>query len=391
MSLPQHKKNYEIEALRAIAVFLPVLGHLGNLLFWYPQIGNWTYGLWAGVDIFFCISGYVIANAFYKTFYSAARLEDKSLFVKEMVSFYIRRAYRIFPSALLWLLIVCILSVTFNQTGIFTTLKANLLDLVSVATFVSNIHFVSCYTGAAVGKVCGNNGIYWSVSLEEQFYFIFPFLFFLKLRWVGWLAAAILIGTCAAYFNYSSLIHVLYTRTDGLLLGVCLAIFSNSNTYQLIKPSFLADVKFKYLTAPLLIGAILVIPSNGGVIPFIFTMVTLICTITVWTASYNAGYLIPAGTVRNALAYVGARSFAIYLIHNPVFWFTRELWARIEAEGYQFGSHHNIRFLLTAIVLIAILAELNYRFVETPLRKRGIRKSEEYLAAKSGSREPAFL
>lgn len=366
------------------------MGHLGNLLFWYPQIGNWSYGLWAGVDIFFCISGYVIANAFYKTFYSAARLEDKSIFTKQMVSFYIRRAYRILPSAMLWLFIVTVLSVTFNHTGIFGSLKANILDWLSVSTFVSNIHFVSCYTGAAAGKICGNNGIYWSVSLEEQFYFLFPFLFFLRLRWIGWLSAAVLIGTCVAYFNYSSFIHVLYTRTDGILLGVCLAIFKNSNVYTLINPTFLASRKFKYLTAPLLIGAILVIPSNGGVIPFTFTMVTLLCTLTVWTASYNAGYLVPAGVIRNVLAYVGARSFAIYLIHNPVFWFTRELWARIEVAGYQFDSHHNIRFTLTAIVLIAVLAELNYRFVETPLRKRGIRKSEEYLAARSSSHEPAF-
>jgi peptidoglycan/LPS O-acetylase OafA/YrhL len=51
-SMSVNKKNHEIEALRAIAVFLPVLGHLGNLLYWNPAIGQITLGLWAGVDIF---------------------------------------------------------------------------------------------------------------------------------------------------------------------------------------------------------------------------------------------------------------------------------------------------------------------------------------------------
>lgn len=381
-------KNYEIEALRAIAVFLPVMGHLGNLLFWYPEIGNWSYGLWAGVDIFFCISGFVIANAFYKTFYSAARLEDKSTFVKEMVSFYIRRAYRIFPSAMLWLMIVSVLSVTFNQTGIFGSLKANIFDGLSVAMFISNIHFASCYASTLGNKLCGSNGIYWSISLEEQFYFLFPFLFFLKLRWILWLGAAVLLGTGLMYFNTSSFLHVLYTRMDGILLGVCLAIFKNSKAYTLIEPKFLATSALKYFTAIALIGAILVTPSNGGVIPFVFTMVTLLCTITVWLGSYQGGYLFPEGKIRSILAYVGARSFAIYLVHNPSFWLTREIWSRIEGVGFEFNSHYNIRFCVTAIILIAVFAELNYRLIETPLRKRGIEKSKRYLASKAGTREP---
>jgi peptidoglycan/LPS O-acetylase OafA/YrhL len=386
----QHKKNFEIEALRAIAVFLPVMGHLGNLLFWYPQIGNWSYGLWAGVDIFFCISGFVIANAFYKAFYSAARLNDKSTFVKEMVAFYIRRAYRIFPSAMLWVSIVCVLSVIFNQSGIFGSLKANLFDGLSIAMFVSNIHFASCYLNSAIGtKLCGSNGIYWSVSLEEQFYFLFPFLFFLKLRWIGWISVAVLIGTCLAYFNFPML-YVLYTRIDGILLGVCLAIFKNTNVYSLIEPKFLAKSVLKYFTALALIAAILVTPSNGGIVPFVFTMVTLLCTITVWLGSYRGGYLFPEGRIRSVLAYIGARSFAIYLVHNPAFWLTRETWSRIEGIGFQFGSNYNIRFCLTAIALIAIFSELNYRFIETPLRKRGIEKANKYLTSKTTAREPAL-
>jgi peptidoglycan/LPS O-acetylase OafA/YrhL len=388
-SMSAHKKNHEIEALRAIAVFLPVMGHLGNLLYWYPEIGQISLGLWAGVDIFFCISGYVIANAFYKTFYSSARREDKTRFVKEVVSFYIRRAYRILPSAWLWVAVVCLCSVFFNQSGIFGTLKANLVDALSIVLSVSNFHFASCYAHTLGDKLCGSNGIYWSVSLEEQFYFFFPFLFFLRIRWISVLTVLVLLATAVMYFSVTPIIYVLFSRVDGILLGVALAIFQNTKTYHLIQPNFLNNGIMRYVAAPFLIICILMVPAFNGVVPFTFTLVTILCLILVWVGSYNTGYLFPPGLYRNVLAYIGTRSFAIYLIHNPVFWATREIWFRIEGPEAQFDSTYTARFLATALILIAVFCEINYRLIENPLRKRGIAKANNYLYSEQTSAQAA--
>jgi peptidoglycan/LPS O-acetylase OafA/YrhL len=183
----------------------------------------------------------VIANAFYKTFYSNARREDKTRFVKEVVSFYILRAYRILPSAWLWIAVVCMCAVVFNQSGVFGALKANLVDALSTVLSLSNFHFASCYAHTLGDKLCGNNSIYWSVSLEEQFYFLFPFLFFLRIRWISILTAVILMVTAVMYFAITPLISVLFSRVDGILLGVALAIFQNTKTYYLIQPTFLKN------------------------------------------------------------------------------------------------------------------------------------------------------
>jgi peptidoglycan/LPS O-acetylase OafA/YrhL len=121
------------------------------------------------------------------------------------------------------------------------------------------------------------------------------------------------------------------------------------------------------------------IPAFGGVVPFVFTLVSIMCLILVWVGSYNAGYLFPSGTYRKVLSYIGSRFFAIYLIHNPVFWATREIWFRIEGPEAQFNSTYTIRFLATAIVLIVVLCEANYRLIKNPLRKRGIDKANKYL------------
>jgi peptidoglycan/LPS O-acetylase OafA/YrhL len=57
-------RNPEIEVLRGVAVMLVILNHVEVLLPWHHGLG-WDFGggLWCGVDLFFCISGYVIARS----------------------------------------------------------------------------------------------------------------------------------------------------------------------------------------------------------------------------------------------------------------------------------------------------------------------------------------
>ena len=89
------------------------------------------------------------------------------------------------PAALAWLFIVSACSVWFNQTNSFGTLAGNIGDLTAVALNLSNYHFVNCYLGGHASPSCGNNGIYWSISLEEQFYFVFLLLVFMKKSWIA--------------------------------------------------------------------------------------------------------------------------------------------------------------------------------------------------------------
>ncbi len=62
---------------------------------------------------------------------------------------------------------------------------------------------------------------------------------------------------------------------------------------------------------------------------------------------------------------------ALYLIHIPIFFLTRELWFRIERPGTIFDGTFTLRYALTAIAFMVAFAELNYRLVEVPLRRRG--------------------
>jgi peptidoglycan/LPS O-acetylase OafA/YrhL len=61
----------------------------------------------------------------------------------------------------------------------------------------------------------------------------------------------------------------------------------------------------------------------------------------------------------------------LYLTHIPAYLASREIWFRIEPVNTVFAKNYNGRLALTAIVLVVIFSELNYRFVETPFRIRG--------------------
>ena len=70
------------------------------------------------------------------------------------------------------------------------------------------------------------------------------------------------------------------------------------------------------------------------------------------------------------MLWIGGRSYAIYLIHIPAFFLTREIWFRISPqESYDTSSF--IPYILTSTALIITLSEANFRLVESPLRKKG--------------------
>ncbi|WP_175984542.1 acyltransferase family protein [Burkholderia stabilis] len=369
----QHGKNLEIEALRGISVLMVIVYHSGNLLFWSDKVEKSQLALWGGVDIFFAISGFVIARAF------AARLRNAWVagnFGREAGAFFIRRIFRIIPSAWLWMLVMLALSISFNSTGVFTTPAANISDFIAVALNISNIHFARCLNQTDGALLCGNNGIYWTLSLEEQFYLLFPLIVLLRPKWVVAISASWLVCMQAALIMMNFRAPFLYLiRADAVLLGVCIAYFSVTRMHREIEPKWLHKTGLAMIAAPALIACVAF--SSFGVAPIgqpelrpYTMMVSVIGALAVWVASYDRGYLFPANKLRVALAYIGARSFAIYLIHNPVYWATRELWARL-LPGTHFDHTHTALFIATAVLLIWLLSELNYRFIEMPLRDLG--------------------
>lgn len=372
------KKNLDIEVLRGFAILFVLFHHR----VWLLPGGKWAsldnyITFWGGVDLFLVISGFVIGRGLLKNWQKA---ETPVVFMGQMGAFWIRRAWRIWPIASLWMLIPLIGSVLFGHE-LWGKVAPNATTVASILTGTQNIH-----------AYLGENGFvdrgslayvpYWSLSLEEQFYLLFPVILFALMGERKRMLAPILIVLIVLQLFAPRAVWSLAwaLRSDALLFGVLIAYsLYHQNIRKIWEPTFLDNSSLRWVILPALL-VLIAIYSAGKVVPFSTGAVALLSAILVWIASYNKSYLFPLGKLKTVLVYVGGRSYSIYLVHMNVFFATRELWAHLLPPGVEADGRYTLRFLVTAVPLVFVLSELSYRFVETPLREKGRKIAGSYLS-----------
>src|SRR5919197_5057379 len=146
----------DIQGLRAVAVLLVVLDHAG-----VPFLR----GGYVGVDVFFVLSGFLITGLLLS---EAARRGSVSI-----GGFYARRARRIIPAAALTLLVT---DVAAHHLLNFVRARQVISDSVWAAAFGANVHFAQGTDYFARGQPPSPLLHFWTLSVEEQFYLVWPAL-----------------------------------------------------------------------------------------------------------------------------------------------------------------------------------------------------------------------
>lgn len=373
------KKVDEIELLRAVAIIFVLFQHLGPLLM--PSKEAWAFfnlnnPYWGGVDLFFCISGFVISKRMFQSWHTLTPKEHWF----EMKRFWIRRFFRIVPTLWLWVGLSLLATLYFNTSGIFGPIGPNINDSVAAVLNYSNVHVFLCVIGQSA---CGPNPVYWSLSLEEQFYFVLPILFFLPKRLlIPALIALILIQLPIHRMPWEQTVGgaLWFIRTDAILLGVLVAYFSTTRYYQQLATQLDARYRYGGLVSFGLIILLSAIPRSG----FYFSAggIAIVSCVLVLLASFDKGFLFKRSTTSRPFLWVGTRSFSLYLMHMPLYYFINEIAFRMSESNpiYKYPVTHDAFDPALAIATLAIIfmgAELNYRLVETPLRKFGRRFGEK--------------
>lgn len=358
---PKPKRNDELQAVRAIAIGLVIVSHLPNLFPWggshWSDIGK---GFHIGVDLFLCLSGYVIT----KSLRGQLQTSTDDDFWRQVAAFWVRRLYRITPSAWVWIAIPLLTYSLYYQT----INPAHLSDAVAAIVHVANIRNWQC--AWTPGQQCGGFGHYWSLSLEEQFYLLLPFLFLIFRKRVHLALIAIVLVQVFLPRPAGSVLGAI--KTDALMFGVLLALWSDLPSYRIFEPR-LTTSRLRFIIAPLLVICLVGLARYQPV-PFYLGMVAAVSAVIIWICSYDRGYFIADGAARRVMAWIGERSFAIYLIHPFTFWLTGVL-MQATHPGVDFGGSFTLRFAATAVVLTMGMSELSYRLVEVPLRLRGAQRS----------------
>lgn len=366
------EKNNDIEFLRAVAIIFTLIVHLGTLLIFPVAPFVWLrdrFELSMGVDLFFAISGYVITRSLQELL----RRENASR-LSLIMAFWTRRFFRLFPAAAFWLLVIALY---LAQLGV---LKENAISLIVPIFNVFNIYNAYCIANQS-SEWCGHlfvHGHYWSLSLEEQFYLVYPlFFFFLPRRWL----LPLLIVAIAIQLNWwrSVWTYAWFLRTDAILWGAVLASLPRS----LICPEVLRSARWSKsvlrVTGIVLIIALpLVARSVTGfgadAKSYGVGLTALICAMLVWVASYDLNLFAVGTRFRQVMMYIGSRSYSIYLAHFVIYNMVNH-YARMFAEHFESQWLNDIYFnalvVTVGLVLTFIASEFTYRVVESGLRDKG--------------------
>ncbi|POA35028.1 MULTISPECIES: acyltransferase [unclassified Pseudomonas] len=355
----------DIELLRAIAVLAVLFHHLKGSLFPNspPLLESFaSHGeFWWGVDLFFAISGFVIARSLIPALQGCSTRQE---YWQQTRNFWLRRAFRLLPSAWLWLALMLLACVFLNRSGAFGTLHANLQATLAGIAQYANFRFADSFYHYEYGI----SFVYWSLSLEEQFYLLFPLLILICRKHLVW---ALLALVAVQLLTLRTPI-LMVVRTDALALGVLLAMWSARPGYARWEPTLLRR-PWAGVSVLLIIAMALSVLATDR---FTFTdyrigAIAVLSAVLVWVASYNRDYLMPRGLLKSLMTWIGSRSYGIYLIHIPAYSLVREFIFRLQAAGLPSPAGHPILTILIAGGLIVLLSELNYRFIEMPMRNLG--------------------
>jgi peptidoglycan/LPS O-acetylase OafA/YrhL len=196
------KRIPSLDGVRAISILLVVLGHLG--LRERPPGTFWSYDPVTGVRIFFVVSGYLITQLL-------LREQDRTSTIK-LKEFYIRRAFRIFPAALFFTLVITIL---YHR-------EVRWFAIAAAFFYVADFDFHPAWIFIHL----------WSLSVEEQFYFVWPGVLKSWRKHAPFiLTAVIVLAPCYEALLYHAHVNKAFVRTfpavaDALAAGCLLAIFA---------------------------------------------------------------------------------------------------------------------------------------------------------------------
>lgn len=352
-----------LDGLRAVAVGLVVIYHL------FP--GSPLAGGFVGVDVFFVISGFLITALLLREKDASGRID--------LADFWRRRARRLLPA--LSLVVMSCATVAWLIGGDLLVRLGE--QVLGAATFSYNWTSIAGGTGYFADATPELFRNVWSLAVEEQFYVLWPlllplFLLLPRARWraavalalgalsAGWMAVLVATGAdlTRAYFGTD-------THAFGILLGVALAFLLqrplSSPREWMLRPRLRRGLTLAGAVAAAGIVAVATIPASdtAASFPGALLAASLLTAIVIVASVWPASRLGPALDAA-PLAWVGARSYGLYLWHWPI------LVLLLAAAGAT-ATAVPVWSGVAALGLTLVIAEVSYRFVETPIRRRGFR------------------
>lgn len=345
----------DIQVLRGLAVSLVFCQHFASWMVGPDGIGFYPFGaLWIGVDIFFAISGYLIVSKLIEV--------GQGDFWPNMAVFWRRRVFRLMPAAIFWGFVAVAVVFAFGVSG--ATSQQVVAGFASSLSGTSNFYWSACADGTLSSVVCADRspfGVYWSLSLEEQFYLLAS-IFLLTGRIKLFVAAVIAVIA----WNLTTVWDAAWpwgwtTRPYGLATGAFLALGLNR---------FPALAKYRLDKSDRIALAVVILIAIGTLSLFQMPITTLVigvlCAALVWMARMDGCYSL--GPFGRFMAFVGERSYSFYLSHVVVLIVCAEALSTLGLTEKVGAGVPGWGVMLISYGLCVLVASLSYRQIEERFR-----------------------
>lgn len=342
-----------LDGVRALAVIAVLLYHAD-----LPIAGGFL-----GVESFFVLSGFLITSLLLAEWNQHNRIDLRA--------FWMRRARRLLPALFVMLLGTLLLAAVLLR-GERTELGA---DMLAALGYVMNWRLIA--SGQAYFDPLIRPSLLqhlWSLAVEEQFYLLWPLIFFAGMRLLrkqGFLAL-----TLAAAIASAALMAWLYqpggdpsriyygtdTRAGGVLLGAALALAWTPTSATSERDRHLArllDGAGLVALIALIACFIWVSERNSLLYRGGFTLIDILTLIVIAALTHPSARIMPRLLGWSPLRWIGLRSYGLYLWHWPIFMLTRPL-LDLPLDV--------LPALWLRLALTLVLVELSYRYVEMPFR-----------------------
>lgn len=364
-----------LDGIRAIAVIMVLAYHLKLALF---KSG------FLGVTVFFVLSGYLITGIL------ISEVEEEGTI--DLKNFWLRRIRRLVPAVMSMAVVIIFVSTVVNRVIFTKGCKDFLASVLGFNNWWQIFNKVSYFEAAGVPSPFTHC---WSLAIETQFYLIYPLILLgiyklAKSRGEGRAKRGLLFAGVTLLLALISVIlmivlfdpqqdasRVYYgtdTRAFSLLFGALLAILWD---YRMVPRRLSASVNMVLGSVSFAVLLVMTIAINGSSNfwyrggQFVGTILTVLVIYTVlgrktWLSRFLSNPV---------LKWIGDRSYSIYLWHYPIILLISK---GIKASWW---------ITLIEIVLSVVLAELSYRFIETPIRHGIIGEYLNILRSRPKSRQ----
>ncbi|MFN1150122.1 acyltransferase family protein [Serratia liquefaciens] len=335
------KYRSDIDGLRALAVIIVILFHAG--------IGGFNSGF-IGVDIFFVISGYLICNIM------LSGIKGTSF---SLANFYNRRLWRLQPSLFVMMVASLFIATIFYLPNDYNTF---LHSARNTLYFMSNSYFSGATTAYASPDAKSLLLLHtWSLSIEWQWYLVFPVVFYVLCRRLTLRKMAIVNHVVTLLLLVISLYLSLHSdpknyyrfiaRVFELQLGSCIAFYRTPRINRLLATSMgigsLIMLVMLSLTPNILTGY-----------PNIYTVLVVILTGLLIISGKDTRNVSARILSSRAFVFIGKRSYSLYLWHWPI----------LALISYA-GLSDDKTVIIFGLIATFAAALLSYHYIESPLRK----------------------